>query len=402
MQGLRVAVTGGPDGRGLCEALQRHGATVTWGPTLATVPPKRDTQLLAETDAVLSGEPEWMLASTGGGMAAWMDAACAHGRGERLTALLTATPLAARPSAAAGLRRLGVSPLLVFSREGDAELIAWLSPQLRTGQVVAAQVHGADEGQAYRGLQEVGVTLLRVKPHRWVLPEDREPARRLVLAVVGGAIDVIICTSGLAVRNLFRIGAELGCEEGLLAALREQTAVAALGPMTAQAFWGAGIPVAVTTARSQRADLIGPLCGWVGERRERRGEGCGEGRDLRDGSAGPIELLADGRVVRVGARAVVLGEREFAVLAALMRRPGVVCRQEVLAREAWGPGSPQDPGQVKHYISRIRRKLGVAAWTVQTVRRVGYRYSTERPHDTLDGAGAETCAGTRWIARQPS
>ena len=64
----------------------------------------------------------------------------------------------------------------------------------------------------------------------------------------------------------------------------------------------------------------------------------------------------------------------FAVLAALVRRPGVVLQPGELALQAWGHRTPDDVTQVRHQVSRVRRKLGEHGRAVQTVRSVGYRY----------------------------
>ena len=71
-----------------------------------------------------------------------------------------------------------------------------------------------------------------------------------------------------------------------------------------------------------------------------------------------IELVPSAEAVRIGPQVVRLGSQEFAVLAATVRRPGVVL----------------DVRQVRHEVSRIRRKLGEHAVTVRTVRGVGYKY----------------------------
>jgi DNA-binding response OmpR family regulator len=55
----------------------------------------------------------------------------------------------------------------------------------------------------------------------------------------------------------------------------------------------------------------------------------------------------------------------------------VVSRTELLA-QVWG--SSFDPGSnlVDVHVSRLREKLGDAAWMIETQRGVGYRLRTER------------------------
>jgi DNA-binding response OmpR family regulator len=79
--------------------------------------------------------------------------------------------------------------------------------------------------------------------------------------------------------------------------------------------------------------------------------------------------------VRMGDRAVDLSALEFALLAALVRRPGVVCPLDALLREVWGHDQPRDASTVKHHVARIRRKMGADGAAIENVRAVGYRYN---------------------------
>lgn len=368
MEGLRVGVTGARKGRELADTLRRQGAVVVEGPTLVTAPPRSDSTLRTATDAILAARPRWVVASTGTGVAAWLEAADASGRGAALRDLLVAVPVAARgPKAAGGLRRVGVVPVFTSPQETDADVDAWLAERIARGDVVAVQSHGDADAQGYPAVRAVG-RVLTAAPYRCVLPDDLGPARQLVERAARGDLDVVVATSRPAVRNLFAIAEFGGLRAALVDAMRGPVAAAAVGPVTAQAFLDQGVSVAVTPVRSRTGDLVRALAGWA------------DRRTGPDGTAdGPLRLVPGGGAVRVEGRRVPLSVREETVLAVLLRRPGVVCRPELLAREAWGHTAPPDPAQVKHQISRIRRKLGGAAWAVETVRSVGYRYRTEAP-----------------------
>jgi uroporphyrinogen-III synthase len=239
-------------------------------------------------------------------------------------------------------------------------------------QAVAVQAHGADDGRAYRELDRLKIKVLRVWAYRCVLPEDRGPAHRLIERIIAGDIDVVAATSAPAAHNLLVIADEIGQRPALERALRERVAVAAVGPVTATAFEQDGVGVSIMPERFRTGDLIRALDGWAGRRTWING-GC---RPLT--LTGPIALIPDDHAARVsgeGGGLVALGEREFALLAALVRRPHIVCRMALLARETWGRGASEDPTHVKHLIFRLRRKLGPAAATLQSVRGVGYRYN---------------------------
>lgn len=373
MEGLRVGIIGDRKGAELATALQRRGARVTSGPTVTAVAPVSDQRLHDETDAILEAGPAWLVASTGAGMRAWADAAEASGRGPALRCLVAATPAVARgPKAVAGLRVLGGQARFVSPQETDADVAAWLAGHVGAGDVVAVQVHGADTGTAYTSLSDRGATVLRASAYRCALPDDLGPAQRLVRRAVDGELDVIVATSSPAVTNLFAVAEQAGAGRALVAALCSSVGAAAVGPVTARAFEVAGVPVAVMPTRYRTADLIHAVEGWAHRRGAAHG-GAASGA-AEDGGAGGIVLCPTTCIARSGPLAVALGPREFAVLSALVRRPEIACTPVQIAREAWGHQQPDDPGQVKHQISRLRRKLGPAGACLETVRGVGYRY----------------------------
>lgn len=375
MKGLRIGVTGARRGGEFADALARRGAQVLCGPTLVADVPVDAEQLAAQTDAVLAAQPSWVAASTGAGMQAWVAAAGRQGRERQLRALLGEAGVAARSLKAVGaLQVLNIVPVFVSPQETDADVADWLAGRVAPGEVVAVQRHGSADGgtDPYACLSEMGAAVLGVTPGRCQLPADRGPARRLVRAACRGDLDVLVATSPPAVRNLFTIADETDLRPQLVCSLRERVAVAAVGPVTAGAFEEAGVPVAVMPRRFRSEELVRALEGWA----ERHTRGWGPPAPAEPAG---IELVPETRVARVGPRAVVLSEREFAVLAALVRRPEVVCGHDLLAREAWGHRAPDDPSLVKHQISRLRRKLGPAADALQTVRNVGYRYAPGIP-----------------------
>lgn len=92
--------------------------------------------------------------------------------------------------------------------------------------------------------------------------------------------------------------------------------------------------------------------------------------------SGGIRLDLHRRCARVGAKDVVLSEREFSLLAHLMRRRGEVCTREELLREVWG--LTFDPGSnvVEVGVRRLRAKLEPDP-PIETIRHVGYCFSGE-------------------------
>jgi len=87
-------------------------------------------------------------------------------------------------------------------------------------------------------------------------------------------------------------------------------------------------------------------------------------------TAGGIRLDLDRRRASGTGFDVVLTEREFGLLAHLMRRQGEVCRKDELLHDIWG--LEFDPGSnvVEVCMRRLRCKLGEPP--IETIRGVGY------------------------------
>ena len=91
---------------------------------------------------------------------------------------------------------------------------------------------------------------------------------------------------------------------------------------------------------------------------------------------GPVRFEPDARRVTVtngdGARDIELTATEFALLAALLRRPDRVFSREQLLSQVWGYAAAAGTRTVDVHIAQLRAKLGDAADVIKTVRGVGY------------------------------
>lgn len=93
-------------------------------------------------------------------------------------------------------------------------------------------------------------------------------------------------------------------------------------------------------------------------------------------SAGGLSLNPETRDVTVDGRAVTLTAREFDLLLAMVKRPGVVFSREQLLQAAVGYSDFAEERGVDVHIRHLREKLGDDAASprfIETVRGVGYR-----------------------------
>jgi two-component system alkaline phosphatase synthesis response regulator PhoP/two-component system response regulator ResD len=90
-------------------------------------------------------------------------------------------------------------------------------------------------------------------------------------------------------------------------------------------------------------------------------------------TVGDIVIDLDRREVLVGDDPVELRAKEFALLVALARRPGVVVSRDRLLNEVWGYEHSIDTRTVDVHISTLRDRLASANARIETVWGVGYK-----------------------------
>ena len=89
--------------------------------------------------------------------------------------------------------------------------------------------------------------------------------------------------------------------------------------------------------------------------------------------AGSLVMDPGRKSVTQGGVAVVLSAKEFAVLEALMQRPGLVLSREKLEEAVYGWANEIGSNAIEVHLHHLRKKLGPN--TIKNIRGVGYRVS---------------------------
>jgi DNA-binding response OmpR family regulator len=99
----------------------------------------------------------------------------------------------------------------------------------------------------------------------------------------------------------------------------------------------------------------------------------GTARGGRPIEVGALRIDPRRREATVAGRDLALRPREFDLLAALARDPGVVLTRDALLEGVWGTDFPGETRTVDVHIGEVRRKLGPDGPAIETLRGVGYR-----------------------------
>jgi DNA-binding response OmpR family regulator len=88
---------------------------------------------------------------------------------------------------------------------------------------------------------------------------------------------------------------------------------------------------------------------------------------------GDLRIDPRRREATIGERRLDLRAREFDLLAALARDPGVVLSRDTLLEDVWGTDFPGETRTVDVHVAEVRKKLGDDGPQIETLRGIGYR-----------------------------
>lgn len=366
LEGYVVGITADRRWTEQAELLKRRGAGVLHGPTMSTLYLADDAALRAATSSLVGSPPAYLVATTGVGIRAWLEAAHTWGLGDQLTACLMQTRIVARgPKAAGAVQSAGLEVWQRSPTERLPEILDILRAEPLVGQRVAVQEFGAESPGLTTALVEAGAEVVSVPVYRWRLPDDDGPARRLVEAVCARRVDAVTFTSAPAVRNLFVIADRMdtGTRDELRRAFNDSVIAACVGPVCGGAAVEAGIETPLQPTVGRLGLLVRALSDQVVQSR-------------RNLSLAGVAVVAQGSAVLVGHDRVELSPLERVVFDLLAQRPGVVVSRTALLQAGWGSGTT-DAQVLEATVARLRRRLGPCGPALQAVAGRGYRLVTD-------------------------
>jgi uroporphyrinogen-III synthase len=358
LEGLVVGVSADRRSGEQMELLRRRGARVVHGPTVRTLHVDADEGLRAATEAVIADPPDLVVLSTGLGVRSWAEAADSIGLGAALMdAVDGATVLARGPKAYGAAVTAGWHVDWKAPGASSAEVLAHLAELGVSGRRVAVQLDGRSDPVLAESVASLGAQVVAVPVYRWVLPEDTEPASRLIDSICDGALDAVTFTSSPAVWNL----TAMARSSDRLAALRERLSsdviAVCVGPICAATAAAAGFTAIVQPERARLGPMVQTYAAHVSRCRRRVQV------DRSEVLMGAAAIVVDGHVIE-------LTRRERDVMGVLAARPGSVVDKAQLLQQVWQGGA--DDHAVEVTVGRLRRRLA-GSLSIQTVHRRGYR-----------------------------
>jgi len=364
LEGFVVGITADRRWEEQAELLSRRGATIVHGPTITTLYLASDEHLRQATLELIADPPDYLVATTGIGMRAWLDTATTWGVGEELTAALGRARIVARgPKAAAALQIGGLKVWERSPTEQMAALVEILLAQPLEGRRVALQEYGMESPELVDVLLAAGARVVSVPVYRWQLPADRGPAHRLAAAVCSGQVDAVTFTSAPAVHNLFALAGTAANRDRLREAFNTSVTAACVGPVCADGALQLGVMDPLTPTIGRLGLLVRALGDHLAQRR-------------RTYRLAGHDLVIQGRAIALGGGVELLSRKERAILDILTRKPGLVVGREIFLARVWG-SADTDPHVLEVTVGRLRRRLGPAGGALKAIPGRGYRFDPD-------------------------
>lgn len=359
LAGFTVAVTADRRREEQVELLRRRGADIVEGPSIRTVPLTEDGPLRAGIGAIVARPPDYTVLLTGVGVRTLLAAAESFGQGDQVLDALAASRIYARGSKATGAAvTAGLDVQWQTARDRSSELFVALQAAARDGARIAVVRDGDARAVLAGAFRAAGADVVDLPVYAWTLPEEVEPARRVVDAVCNRTVDAVTFTSSPSLRNLLEI-AGARRDEFVDACNVDDVVVACVGPVCAETARHEGLTDVVVPNRHRLGSMVLALASALGARRRTVG-------------LGGVDVTLQGALVVVGDEEVRLTDRERGVLHALADAGGAVVTKPALLERVWGAAT-DDEHTVEVTVGRLRRRLGAAGDVIQTVPRRGYR-----------------------------
>ncbi len=253
--GLRVASFESRRAVEMAELITINGGDPLVAPSLREIPLEENSDALLFGERLFSGKVDMLIMLTGPGMNTLLSVLQTKYSADAIKNELSKIDLVSRgPKPALALRAYGLEPNISVPEPCTwREILAILDTRTLDahankahgslqGRRVAVQEYGVTNEEFLAGLKLRGAEILRVPVYRWALPEDTQPLKRALDAVIGGEVDVVIFTNAHQISNVMHVAKEHGLEEAFRKALKKAV-VASIGPNTTAYLDEYGFPV---------------------------------------------------------------------------------------------------------------------------------------------------------------
>lgn len=232
----------------IAQLISNNGGVPIVAPSTRDVPEKPGEDELRLIHGILEQEFNVVIFMTGVGARALIEAGTSASSGGKFVGALAKTRVVVRgPKPAAVMREFGI-PIALTVPEPNTwkEIVQSLDSNKKvislSDACIAVQEHGEPSPELYAALRERGAEVFPVHVYRWDLPEDIEPLKSAIQALLSQKIDIVMFTASVQFAHAERVAQDMGAQKEFVTAL-QRTVVVSIGPTTSQTLREHGINV---------------------------------------------------------------------------------------------------------------------------------------------------------------
>ncbi|SDG42599.1 uroporphyrinogen-III synthase [Fontibacillus panacisegetis] len=255
LEGKRVALTGPRRSQELGKLVENMGGVPLYRPAQGTVI-LDDLDLRNGIISWVNSPPDWSIFTTGVGLEALFDLAEDMGVAGQLWDILRENNIAARGYKTANALKKRQLTIKVRDDDGSTEgLIRELSAYDLNNKTVMLQLYGDPNPRLVSWLEEQGATCKQILPYRHIAPPE-EALEQLLCDITEGRVDAVTFTSGPQVRFLMEHATKKSKLDELIQALEGTVIAVAVGKVTAQGLFEAGVPRVVAPKEERMGSMM--------------------------------------------------------------------------------------------------------------------------------------------------
>lgn len=236
----------------LTDLFERRGARVIRVPLIAIIDAPDQGPVIQWLQQFIKCPPEYFVILTGEGLRRLRSTASRQQLElEFVEALQKTCKICRGPKPGRALKEMGLKPDLLGTAPTTAGIIATLDTLPLAAKNLAVQLYGEDPNLLLmdylqnKSLRSYSV----VAPYIYASDSDTELVKKLILQLTAGAVDLIAFTSQPQVHRLFDVANKFELMGELRSGL-ENTKIAAIGPVVADALRGYNCEIDIMPAKS--------------------------------------------------------------------------------------------------------------------------------------------------------
>ncbi len=256
--GLKVAAFESRMAKEMSLLITRYGGEPLVAPSMREIPLENNTEALEAGERLIAGQFDLLILLTGVGTRALVEVLkTRHGLDTITAALGRVTRVARGPKPVAALRELGLTADITVPEPNTwRDLLQALDDKKPVaGLKVAVQEYGVSNAELLGGLGERGATVTRVPVYRWALPEDVEPLRQVIDAIVQSKVAVVLVTNAAQIDHVMQVAVQDGKADAVRAALKK-TVIASIGPVASERIREHGLQVDLEPSHPKMGILV--------------------------------------------------------------------------------------------------------------------------------------------------